>query len=150
MSGGRIVLGILGLDAHETGAMAVASILRDAGLEVIYVGRFQTPETLLRAAAQEDADLIGISCHSWEYTEYLPALMARIKQEGADISVVAGGSVITPADAAWLTGLGVAAVFRAGADADEIASTTRRLAQERRQRLDLALPNAEAGSKPGA
>jgi methylmalonyl-CoA mutase C-terminal domain/subunit len=132
-----MVLGLLGMDSHENGAIAVASLLRDAGVEVIYLGRYQTPDTLLRAAVQEDVDVIGVSCHSWEYLEYLPALMERIPAEAPDVAVVAGGSVITPADAARLTALGVAAVFGSGAAPEHMVATVRRLAAARREALEL-------------
>lgn len=133
MSRERVVLGLLGMDSHENGAIAVASLLRDAGMEVIYLGRYQTPETLLRAAVQEDADVIGVSCHSWEYLEYLPALMARVRAEAPDVAVVAGGSVITPKDAEALAAAGVAAVFGSGATPEGIISTLRTLANARRR-----------------
>ena len=140
-----MVLGLLGMDSHENGAIAVASLLRYAGVEVIYLGRYQTPDTLLRAAVQEDVDVIGVSCHSWEYLEYLPALMERIPTEAPDVAVVAGGSIITPTDAAKLTGLGVAAVFGSGAAPEQIVATMRRLAAARREALDI-LPAAPPGT----
>jgi methylmalonyl-CoA mutase C-terminal domain/subunit len=140
-----MVLGLLGMDSHENGAIAVASLLRDAGMEVIYVGPYQTPDTLLRAAVQEDADVIGVSCHSWEYLEMLPALLARIRGEAPDVAVVAGGSVITPKDAALLRGAGVAAVFGAGATPEGIVAEIRRLAAARRAALD-DVPAAGSGA----
>ncbi len=135
MSRTRVVIGILGLDQHEVGAIAVARMLRDAGMEVIYVGCFQTPDTLARSIIQEDADVLGISCHSWDYLHYLPELMARLRAEGADTAVVVGGSVLTSGDARTLAELGVAATFGPGAVPADIIATISALGARRADRL---------------
>jgi methylmalonyl-CoA mutase C-terminal domain/subunit len=119
----RVLLGILGLDQHELGAMAVARMLRDAGIEVIYAGRFNLPETLVQGAVEEGVDLLGISCHSWEYLYYIPELMELIRKRGLRLPVVVGGSVVTPEDERWLKENGVAAVFGPGAQKEEIIRT---------------------------
>jgi methylmalonyl-CoA mutase cobalamin-binding domain/chain len=106
---GRIVIGTLGLDQHEVGAMAISRILIRHGYEVIYLGRFNTPERLTAAAEQEDADLVGVSIHSWEYTAYADELLARCRELG--IGLVLGGSVLTERDQAELQGRGADAVF---------------------------------------
>jgi methylmalonyl-CoA mutase C-terminal domain/subunit len=106
---GRIVIGTLGLDQHEVGAMAISKFLVRQGYEVIYLGRFNTPERLATAAAQEDADLIGVSVHSWEYLAYADELLARCRDLG--IGLVLGGSVLTDRDQADLLGRGADAVF---------------------------------------
>ena len=62
----RVLIGILGLDQHEVGAVAVSRMLRDAGMEVIYTGRFNMPAMIVETSIQEAVDLIGLSCHSWE------------------------------------------------------------------------------------
>ncbi|MHB8157249.1 MAG: cobalamin B12-binding domain-containing protein [Desulfocucumaceae bacterium] len=116
----RMLIGILGLDQHEVGALVVAKMMNDAGMEVIYTGRFNTPETIVRSALEEDVDLIGLSCHSWEYIHYMPELIDLLKKEGADIPIVAGGSVITPSDAKSLAEMGVSAAFGPGSSAQEI------------------------------
>ncbi len=134
MSRPRVVIGLFGLDSHEVGSVAVAALLRDAGMEVVYVGKYQTPETLIATATQEDADVIGVSCHSWEYLEYMPALIEGLRLRKLDAAVVAGGSVITPADAEALKSLGVEAVFGAGSIPAEMISTISRLAASRRER----------------
>jgi len=107
----RIVLAIFGYDQHEVGAMAVGRNLRDAGAEVIYMGRFATPASIVATAFQEDADLIGVSCHSWEYSSYTPELLAELRARQLALPVVLGGSVITDADRERLIAGGVAAVF---------------------------------------
>lgn len=120
----RVLIGILGLDQHEVGALSVAQMLRNASMEVVYAGRFNTPLKLVQAAIEEDVDVIGISCHSWEFIHYMPELIELLKKEGgADIAVVVGGSVITPADARELKAMGVSAVFGPGAAKDDIIST---------------------------
>jgi methylmalonyl-CoA mutase, C-terminal domain len=119
-TGPRVVIGTYALDQHEAGAQLIARLLRDAGAEVIYLGRFNLPEHVAAIAVQEDADLIGMSCHSWEYLACTRELLALLRRSGDEIPVVLGGSVITPADAAQLELEGVAAVFGAGMNASAI------------------------------
>ena len=118
--GPRVVIGTYALDQHEAGAQLIAHVLRDAGAEVIYLGRFNLPEHVAAVALQEDADLIGMSCHSWEYLACTRELLACLRRAGLEIPVVLGGSVITPDDAARLEREGVAAVFGAGITPDRI------------------------------
>ena len=92
----RIVVGIIGLDQHEVGAIAIARLLTLHGFEVIYLGRFQTPQSMIAAAVDEGAQVVGASCHSWEFISFAPELAALAKQEG--VAVVLGGSVITSGD----------------------------------------------------
>ncbi|MCP3974966.1 MAG: methylmalonyl-CoA mutase, partial [bacterium] len=107
----KVLIAILGLDQHEVGAMAVASALRDAGMEVVYTGRFNLPSAILQSAVQEDVDLVALSAHSWEYLEYIDEVLALLKDDGLDSPVVVGGSVITPDDEKVLLGKGVAGAF---------------------------------------
>lgn len=138
MAKGRIVIAMLGLDQHELGAIAVARLLRDAGMEVVYSGRFNTPQSLVRTALEEDADVIGISCHSWEYVDYIPELMGLIAKQDINVSVAVGGSVITPADEDRMKEQGVAAVFGAGAPGDEIIASIASLVSARQRRVAVA------------
>ena len=124
----RIVIAILGLDQHETGALVVSAILRDAGMEVIYLGRFASPESVAEAAFEESADVVGISCHSWEYLHYLDDLLRSLERADDRIPLVIGGSVISRSDKVRLIEKGVAAVFGAGASGDEVVATVRQLA----------------------
>ena len=124
----RVLIAILGLDQHETGALAVSAMLRDAGMEVIYLGRFASPESVAQAAFEEAADVVGISCHSWEYLHYLDDLLQSLARNGECIPLMIGGSVISPSDKARLREKGVAAVFGAGASSDDIVATVRELA----------------------
>lgn len=136
----RIVIGLFGIDQHEVGAIAVSALLRDAGMEVVYAGRYQTPSTLVRIAQDEDADAIGISCHSWEYLDYAPELAALIDRDRLDVAVVLGGSVITPADAAAMRAAGIAAVFGADATPDDMIAGIRALVAARRQNRNRLQP----------
>ncbi len=129
----RVLIGIMGLDQHEVGAVSVARMLRDAGMEVIYLGRFNTPLTIIRSAIEEDVDIIGVSCHSWEYIEYVPELIDLLQKEGAGIAVVAGGSIITPSDARLLMDCGVAAVFGPDSTREMIIASIKKICWQRRQ-----------------
>ena len=119
----RVLVGVLGMDQHELGAVGIAKMLRDAGMEVIYTGCFNTPETIVETAIEEDADVIGISSHSWEYLYYTPELLELLKQNDCDIPVIIGGSVITEEDAASMLQQGVAAVFGSGAIVSDMVNT---------------------------
>ena len=141
---GRIVIGTLGLDQHEVGAMAVSHLLRRRGYEVIYLGRFCTPERLAAVAEQEDADIVGVSVHSWEFSAYVDELLARCRDLG--VGLVIGGSVLTRNDQAELLARGVDAVF--GAYASEAEMLGRLEAIVTRVRTGES-PNATAGPLAG-
>jgi methylmalonyl-CoA mutase C-terminal domain/subunit len=125
----RVLIALLGLDQHEVGAMAVARTLRDAGMEVIYLGRFNLPGAIAKAAAEEGADVVGLSCHSWEYLHYLDPLLAALRQRDLDVPIVVGGSVVTAGDASEIRARGVAAAFGPTAEGSEIVATIERLAR---------------------
>ncbi len=125
----KIFVGILGMDQHELGAIAVAQMLRDAGMEVIYGGRFNVPATVVKTSLEEDLDVIGLSCHSWEYLHYLPDMFELMKNEKINVPVIVGGSVITPGDKKRLLEMGVAAAFASGTRNEDIIDTVRKLAQ---------------------
>ncbi len=123
----KIFIGTLGMDQHELGAIAVARLLRDAGMEVLYMGRFNLPPAIVQVCLEEGVDVIGLSCHSWEYLYYLPELLALMKEQSLDVPVVVGGSVITPGDSKRLTEMGIAAVFGPGPPEGQIIETLRRI-----------------------
>jgi methylmalonyl-CoA mutase cobalamin-binding domain/chain len=129
---GRIVVGTLGLDQHEVGAMAVAQLLTRHGFEVIYLGRFNTPTKLAAVAAQEDADVVGVSVHSWELASYAGELVGACHAVGA--AVVVGGSVLTSVDERTLRERGVDATFGPYAADEAIVA-----------RLDELVAHARAG-----
>ena len=116
----RVLIGIFGLDQHDVGAVGISRMLRDSGMEVIYTGKFNLPPMIVKASIEENIDLIGLSCHSWEYLYYLPELIDLLKKENLNIPVVVGGSVITPKDAESLTKMGVKAAFGPSATREEM------------------------------
>lgn len=127
-----VTLALMGMDQHENGALAVARTLREAQMQVRYLGRFQTPERIVEQAQSDGAQIIGISCHSWEYLALVPRLLEEIRRSGANLPVVIGGSVITTGDAERMKAAGVAAVFTAGARDGEIIDCIRDLAARRK------------------
>src|SRR5579862_5445421 len=116
----RIVIAKAGLDGHDRGAKVIARALRDAGMEVIYTGLFQTPEQIVQTAIQEDADGIGLSILSGAHMTLFPLVIEQLKAQGAADIVYFGGGTIPPEDADELRGLGVKAVFTPGAPLQEI------------------------------
>lgn len=134
----RIVVGCFGLDQHEAGALVAAAALRDAGADVIYLGRFALPDQFVRAALQEDADVIGVSCHSWEYRGYTPELLAAVAGAGLDVAVVLGGSILTATDESQLLDAGVAAVFGPATTNLDIVDGVGDVVAARRRRLAVA------------
>ena len=113
MSREFVALAIMGIDQHENGVVAVARVLREAQMKVEYFGKFQTPASVADQAIEGDADLVGISCHSWEYLTLVPQLVEELRKRGSNIPVVIGGSVITAKDGQKMREAGVAAVFSA-------------------------------------
>ena len=121
----RVVVAKPGLDGHDRGAKVVARALRDAGMEVIYTGLHQTPEQIVEAALQEDADGIGLSILSGAHMTLCASLLDLLKERDAlDIPVFVGG-IIPDADISELEKLGVARVFTPGATTHEIVEWVR-------------------------
>ena len=116
----RIVVAKAGLDGHDRGAKVIARALRDAGMEVIYTGLFQTPEQIVQTAIQEDADGIGLSILSGAHMTLFPLIVEQLKAQGADDIVFFGGGTIPPDDVASLKAAGVRAIFTPGAPLQEI------------------------------
>ncbi len=110
----RVVVAKPGLDGHDRGAKVVARALRDAGMEVIYTGLHQTPEQIVAAALQEDAQAVGLSIHSGAHLTLFPRVVELLREAGADDVVVFGGGIIPDADIATLKAAGVAEVFTPG------------------------------------
>jgi methylmalonyl-CoA mutase cobalamin-binding domain/chain len=124
----RVLMSVLGLDQHEAGALAVTRMLRDAGMEVIYTGRFSLPATIAAVATQEDVDVIGISAHSWEFLYYARELAELTLAADPPIPIVVGGSVITDSDRRQLLDARLHTVHR-GATEEEIIAIFRDLAE---------------------
>jgi methylmalonyl-CoA mutase C-terminal domain/subunit len=121
----RVIVAKPGLDGHDRGAKVVARALRDAGFEVIYTGLFQTPEQIAEAAVQEDADAVGLSCHSGAHMTLFPRVVEELRARGADDVVVVGGGVIPADDIPKLKAAGIEEVFTPGAHTGDIAAWLR-------------------------
>jgi methylmalonyl-CoA mutase, C-terminal domain len=120
MSSIRVVIAKPGLDGHDRGAKVVARALRDAGVEVIYTGLHQTPEQIVAAALQEDADAIGLSVLSGAHMTQFARVLELLKERDATDIVVFGGGIIPGEDIAELGRMGVARIFTPGAATTEI------------------------------
>jgi methylmalonyl-CoA mutase C-terminal domain/subunit len=118
----RVLVAKVGLDGHDRGIKVVARLLRDAGMEVVYTGLFQTPESVAVAAIQEDVDVVGLSMLSGAHMTLAPLVVQALRSRGSDIPVVLGG-IVPPRDTEELAELGVAAVFTPGASAEDIVAT---------------------------
>ena len=110
----RVVVAKVGLDGHDRGAKIIARALRDAGMEVIYTGLHQTPEQVVEAAIQEDADAIGISILSGAHMTLIPKIMDLLKENEAEDILVFCGGTIPKQDISKLKELGVGEVFTPG------------------------------------
>jgi methylmalonyl-CoA mutase, C-terminal domain len=125
MSSIRVVIAKPGLDGHDRGAKVVARALRDAGVEVIYTGLHQTPEQIVAAALQEDADAIGLSVLSGAHMTQFSRVLELLRERGATDITVFGGGIIPDADIAELQQMGVAKIFTPGATMTEIVDWVR-------------------------
>jgi methylmalonyl-CoA mutase C-terminal domain/subunit len=122
----RIVVAKPGLDGHDRGAKIIARALRDAGFEVIYTGLHQTPEMIVAAAVQEDADAIGLSIMSGAHMTLFPAVVDLLREKGAADIVVFGGGIIPQDDVPKLKERGVAEVFLPGSATQSIIEWIRK------------------------
>jgi methylmalonyl-CoA mutase C-terminal domain/subunit len=120
----RVVLAKLGLDGHDRGIKVVARTLRDAGMEVIYLGLRQTAAMIVAAAEQEDADVIGLSMHNAGHLTLAPEMVRALRDADLDIPLVIGG-IVPVDDVDELLRAGVAAVLGPGASADEVVAAVR-------------------------
>jgi methylmalonyl-CoA mutase cobalamin-binding domain/chain len=121
----RIVLAKVGLDGHDRGIKVVARALRDAGMHVIYAGLWQTPEAVVRAAADEDADWLGLSILSGAHLTLVPRVMQLLREAGLEHVGVLVGGIIPEADVPKLHEMGVARIFGPGTSLDEIVAYLR-------------------------
>ena len=107
----RVLVAKVGLDGHDRGAKVIAAALRDAGMEVIYTGLRQTPEMVVNAALQEDADAIGISILSGAHNTVFPKVIALMKEKGMNDVLLTGGGIIPDDDMQALNEQGVGKLF---------------------------------------
>jgi len=115
----RVLVAKPGLDGHDRGAKVIARALRDAGMEVIYTGLRQTPEQIVQASIQEDADVIAMSILSGAHNHLFPRVMERLKEKDINDVLVIGGGVIPMEDIPALKNAGIAAVFTPGTPTTE-------------------------------
>ncbi|MFC1999931.1 cobalamin B12-binding domain-containing protein [Chloroflexota bacterium] len=118
----RVLVAKPGLDGHDRGAKVIARGLRDAGMEVIYLGLRLTPEEIADAAIQEDVDVVGLSCLSGAHMSLFPKTVALIREKGGKDVLIIGGGIIPDKDVDQLTKAGMARIFGPGTSLEEIAS----------------------------
>jgi len=110
----RIIIGKVSLDGHDRGAKVVARFLRDAGMEVTYLGSFNTPERIVTAALQEDVDAIGLSFLSGEHLTYTPIVASLMRENELDDVLLIIGGIFPQQDIPRLKELGASEVFIGG------------------------------------
>ncbi|MEO5762539.1 MAG: cobalamin B12-binding domain-containing protein [Vicinamibacteria bacterium] len=122
----RVIVAKPGLDGHDRGAKVVARALRDAGMEVVYTGLRQTPEQIVSAAAQEDADIIGLSILSGAHLPICQKVLGLLKSKGMLETRVFVGGIIPTQDIEPLRQMGVAEVFLPGSSLKDIVERVER------------------------
>jgi methylmalonyl-CoA mutase, C-terminal domain len=120
----RVVLAKLGFDGHDRGIKIVARILRDAGMEVIFLGLRQSYKNVVNAVEQEDADAVGLSMHNASHMTLAPKMVDALAEAGLEVPVIVGG-IVPDEDIDPLMETGVAAILGPGASAEEVAQTVR-------------------------
>ena len=134
----RVVIAKPGLDGHDRGARVIARALRDAGMEVIYTGLRQTPEQIVSAALQEDADVIGLSILSGAHMHICPRVVELLNEKGMrDVILVVGG-IIPDVDIPKLNELGVRGIFLPGTPMQEIVEFIRHHARTRAESIQAS------------
>ena len=127
----RVIIAKVGLDGHDRGVKIVARTLRDAGMDVIYTGLHRTPDEVVDAAVQEDADVIGVSILSGAHMTVFPRILALLRERGADDILVVGGGVIPDDDLPKIRDAGVREVMLQDTPPDSIVAMIRRVVAER-------------------
>jgi methylmalonyl-CoA mutase, C-terminal domain len=118
----RVVVAKPGLDGHDRGAKVIARALRDAGFEVVYTGLHQTPEQVVQAVVQEDADALGLSLLSGAHLSLVPRVIDLLREAGREDVLVVVGGIIPDSDVPALEAAGVARVFGPGSSLADIGS----------------------------
>jgi methylmalonyl-CoA mutase C-terminal domain/subunit len=116
----KVIMAKPGLDGHDRGAKLLARVFAEAGMEVVYTGLRQTPEMIVAAALQEDADVVGLSSLSGVHNYFFPRVVELLKEKGLDDVLVVGGGIIPDEDVPGLKDLGVAAIFGPGTRTEDI------------------------------
>ena len=128
----RVLLAKVGLDGHDRGIKIVAQCLRDGGLEVIYTGLHRSPQEVVRAALEEDVDVLGMSFSSGAQMTLVPEVMRLMAEAGIreDVQVILGGFLPEEEEIAYFKKLGVKAVFSIDSRLQDILDFIRAHAQE--------------------
>ena len=122
----RVVIAKPGLDGHDRGAKVVARALRDAGMEVIYTGLRQTPQQIVAAVVQEDAQVLGMSILSGAHNQIFPEVLRLLKEQDADDVLVFAGGIIPDEDIPSLKAQGIREIFQPGTNTDDIVAFIQR------------------------
>jgi LAO/AO transport system ATPase len=145
----RVLVAKIGLDGHDRGVKLIVRNLRDAGMEVIYTGLWQTPATTVQSAIQEDVDVLGVSLLSAAHMTIMPELRRLCNEAGVpDLPLIVGG-IIPEEDHAPLRAAGVNGVFNPGTAMQIIIDTVRQLAEQRRQWRDQVETHPDLRTPPG-
>lgn len=131
----RVLVAKPGLDGHDRGAKIVSQALRDAGIEVIYTGRRQTPEKIVSAALQEDVDAIALSCLSGAHETFFGQVIELLKTKNSSDILIFGGGIIPEEDALKLKQQGVEEILGPGTPTTKIVETIRSKIIEKRKVL---------------
>jgi len=125
----KVIIAKPGLDGHDRGAKVIARALVEAGMEVVYLGLQQTPEAIVRAAVEEDADVVGLSILSGAHMPNFRKVRELMVAAGLGDRLLTGGGIIPTRDQAKLQELGVGRVFGPGDDLQEIVDYIKRSAR---------------------
>lgn len=142
----KVLITKLGLDGHDVGAKVISQALRDAGMEVVYLGKYQTPETIVRAAVQEDVDAIGLSILSGEQLTLLPKLMDLVRENGLDRLLVVVGGIFPRQDIPAIKQMGVDEVFVSSLVAPAVEYISRQARQKQKTRQVDTIAGALGGT----
>lgn len=130
----KVVVTKVGLDGHDRGAKVVSSLLKKAGMEVIYLGMYQTPEAIIKAAIDEDVDVIGVSYLSGEHLIFTPKLVEEMKKNNLDDVLLIAGGTFPAEDIPVMKRMGIDEVFVAGSLTGPIIQYIRKHVKKKRQR----------------
>jgi len=129
----RVIIAKPGLDGHDRGAKVMASAFRDAGMEVIYLGLRQTPQMIVNAALQEDADVVALGILSGAHMTLFPKTLNLMRENGLDDVLLTGGGIIPEKDINALMEMGVGRLFGPGTPTGEIVDYVKNWVAEHRE-----------------
>ena len=125
----KVLMTKVGLDGHDRGAKVVASLLKEAGMEVIYLGMYQTPEGIVKSAIDEDVDVIGVSYLSGEHLVFTPKVVEEMKKSDLDDVLLVAGGTFPVEDIPVMEEMGIDKVFRSGTLTENIVQYIREKAR---------------------